>query len=142
MSTVSVFTTAAFRALKELKEGQDIDSIVSLNWSCRLVSEGRDNDKFQIKDDIGLTLTGMMGAMAEIQARGDKMVAAITNQRKVLDQLERRTEEVQQRRLGLEEASRELEGNRTTLELEISQLKEKKKDMEESMKTNEQKLSR
>merc|ERR1719277_785239 len=27
--------------------------------------------------------------MAEIQARGDKMVAAITNQRKVLDQLER-----------------------------------------------------
>ena len=97
MSTVSVFTTAAFRALKELKEGQDIDSIVSLNWSCRLVSEGRDNDKFQIKDDIGLTLTGMMGAMAEIQARGDKMVAAITNQRKVLDQLERRTEEVQQR---------------------------------------------
>ena len=79
---------------------------------------------------------------ALIQARGDKMVAAITNQRKVLDQLERRTEEVQQRRLGLEEASRELEGNRTTLELEISQLKEKKKDMEESMKTNEQKLSR
>ena len=98
------------------------------------------NDVFQ--DDIGLTLTGMMGALADIQERGDAMVASINKQREVLDSLERSTEEAQLRRRRLEAASVKLEEDKLSLEEEIQELEKRKSGLVSSMKTDEQKLSR
>merc|ERR1740123_1423435 len=41
-----------------------------------------------VKDEFGATLSGMMGALAEIQKKGDSMLAGIRRQREVLNQLE------------------------------------------------------
>lgn len=83
----------------------------------------------------------MMGALAEIQERGDKMVESINNQREILNQLEKTTEEAQKKRLGLEISSRELENERKNLAKEVDKLKSEKKEMINSMKDNEKKLT-
>ena len=83
----------------------------------------------------------MMGALAEIQERGDKMVASIQNQREILDTLERSTEEAQKRRLSLEINSRELENQRKILEKEVEKLKDEKSQMMNSMNDSEKKLT-
>ena len=83
-----------------------------------------------------------MGALADIQERGDAMVSSINKQREVLDSLERSTEEAQVRRRTLEEASIKLEENKRSLEEEIKSLVAKKGGLVSSMKTDEQKLSR
>ena len=95
-----------------------------------------------LQDDIGLTLTGMMGALADIQERGDAMVSSINKQREVLDSLERSTEEAQVRRRTLEAASIKLEEDKERLEEQIKQLEAKKSGLVSSMKSDEQKLSR
>ena len=84
----------------------------------------------------------MMGALADIQERGDAMVSSINKQREVLDSLERSTEEAQVRRRTLEEASIKLEENKRSLEEEIKSLVAKKGGLLSSMKNDEQKLSR
>ena len=84
----------------------------------------------------------MMGALAEIQERGDKMVASIQNQREILDTLERSTEEAQKRRLSLEINSRELENQRKILEKEVEKLKDEKSQMMNSMNDSEKKLTK
>lgn len=94
------------------------------------------------QDDIGLTLTGMMGALADIQERGDAMVSSINKQREVLDSLERSTEEAQLRRQTMEAASIKLEEDKERLEEQIKQLEDKKSGLVSSMRTDEQKLSR
>ena len=38
---------------------------------------------FSFKDEFGATLSGMMGALAEIQKKGDSMLAGIRRQREV-----------------------------------------------------------
>ena len=83
-----------------------------------------------------------MGALADIQERGDAMVASINKQREVLDSLERSTEEAQLRRRRLEAASVKLEEDKLSLEEEIQELEERKSGLVSSMKTDEQKLSR
>ena len=95
-----------------------------------------------MQDDIGLTLTGMMGALADIQERGDAMVSSINKQREVLDSLERSTEEAQVRRRTLEAASIKLEEDKERLEEQIKQLEAKKSGLVSSMQSDEQKLSR
>ena len=94
------------------------------------------------QDDIGLTLTGMMGALADIQERGDAMVSSINKQREVLDSLERSTEEAQLRRQTMEAASIKLEEDKERLEEQIKQLEDKKSGLVSSIRTDEQKLSR
>ena len=84
----------------------------------------------------------MMGALADIQERGDAMVSSINKQREVLDSLERSTEEAQVRRRTLEDASIKLEEDKQSLEEEIKNLEAKKSGLVSSMKTDEQKLSR
>ena len=83
----------------------------------------------------------MMGALAEIQERGDKMVESINNQREILNQLEKTTEEAQKKRLGLEISSRQLENERKNLAKEVDKLKSEKTEMINSMKDNEKKLT-
>ena len=84
----------------------------------------------------------MMGALAEIQERGDKMVESINNQREVLNELEKTTEEAQKKRLSLEISSRELEKERKILAQEVENLKSEKSEMMDSMIDNEKKLAR
>ena len=38
---------------------------------------------FSLQDEFGATLSGMMGALAEIQKKGDSMLAGIRRQREV-----------------------------------------------------------
>ena len=84
----------------------------------------------------------MMGALADIQERGDAMVSSINKQREVLDSLERSTEEAQVRRRTLEAASIKLEEDKERLEEQIKQLETKKSGLVSSMQSDEQKLSR
>ena len=84
----------------------------------------------------------MMGALADIQERGDAMVSSINKQREVLDSLERSTEEAQLRRQTMETASIKLEEDKERLEEQIKQLENKKSGLVSSMRTDEQKLSR
>ena len=84
----------------------------------------------------------MMGALADIQERGDAMVSSINKQREVLDSLERSTEEAQLRRQTMEAASIKLEEDKERLEEQIKQLENKKSGLVSSMRTDEQKLSR
>ena len=84
----------------------------------------------------------MMGALADIQERGDAMVSSINKQREVLDSLERSTEEAQLRRQTMEAASIKLEEDKERLEEQIKQLEDKKSGLVSSMRTDEQKLSR
>ena len=84
----------------------------------------------------------MMGALADIQERGDAMVSSINKQREVLDSLERSTEEAQVRRRTLEAASIKLEEDKERLEEQIKQLEAKKSGLVSSMQSDEQKLSR
>ena len=83
-----------------------------------------------------------MGALADIQERGDAMVSSINKQREVLDSLERSTEEAQLRRQTMEAASIKLEEDKERLEEQIKQLENKKSGLVSSMRTDEQKLSR
>ena len=84
----------------------------------------------------------MMGTLAEIQEKGDHMVASINNQRAVLDELEDRTEEAEQTRLRLLDQSRVLQAEVINLEEDVAKLRTEKKELTEDMKTDEEKLSR
>ena len=87
-------------------------------------------------------MSGMMGTLAEIQEKGDHMVASINNQRAVLDELEDRTEEAEQTRLRLLDQSRVLQAEVINLEEDVAKLRNEKKELTEDMKTDEEKLSR
>ena len=69
------------------------------------------------------------------------MVESINNQREILNQLEKTTEEAQKKRLGLEISSRQLENERKNLAKEVDKLKSEKTEMINSMKDNEKKLT-
>ena len=84
----------------------------------------------------------MMGTLAEIQEKGDHMVASINNQRAVLDELEDRTEEAEETRLRLLDQSRVLQAEVINLEEDVAKLRNEKKELTEDMKTDEEKLSR
>ena len=87
-------------------------------------------------------MSGMMGTLAEIQEKGDHMVASINNQRAVLDELEERTEEAEETRLRLLDQSRVLQAEVINLEEDVAKLRTEKKELTEDMKTDEEKLSR
>ena len=87
-------------------------------------------------------MSGMMGTLAEIQEKGDHMVASINNQRAVLNELEDRTEEAEETRLRLLDQSRVLQAEVINLEEDVAKLRNEKKELTEDMKTDEEKLSR
>ena len=84
----------------------------------------------------------MMGTLAEIQAKGDTMVASINTQRAVLDELEDRTKEAEQTRVRLEGVSKELQQEVSLLEQDVAQLRNEKQELTVHMKTDEEKLAR
>ena len=61
------------------------------------------------QDYFDSILTSMMGALAEIQRKGDTMLAGIKRQREVLDNLERQAEQADRRREQSENLARQME---------------------------------
>jgi len=85
-----------------------------------------------VKDEFGATLSGMMGALAEIQKKGDSMLAGIRRQREVLNQLEERASLAETRRKEEEAAIAELESERVGLEEKVASMKEAEEKMSQT----------
>lgn len=85
-----------------------------------------------VKDEFGATLSGMMGALAEIQKKGDSMLAGIRRQREVLNQLEERAALAETRRKEEEAAIVELESERIDLEQKVSAMQEAEEKMSQT----------
>ena len=84
----------------------------------------------------------MMGALAEIQRKGDSMLAGIRRQREVLDMLERKAEQAERRREQAEVLARQLEDQKLNLEVEVLELKDVKDILMVEMKDEEVEMSR
>jgi len=82
-----------------------------------------------VQDEFGATLSGMMGALAEIQKKGDSMLAGIRRQREVLNQLEERAAQAETRRKEEEAAIVKLESERIDLEEKVDSMKEAEEKM-------------
>jgi len=85
-----------------------------------------------VKDEFGATLSGMMGALAEIQKKGDSMLAGIRRQREVLNQLEERAALAETRRKEEEVAIVELESERIALEQNVASMQEAEEKMSQT----------
>jgi len=85
-----------------------------------------------VKDEFGATLSGMMGALAEIQKKGDSMLAGIRRQREVLNQLEERAALAETRRKEEEAAIVELESERIGLEQRVASMQEAEEKMSQT----------
>jgi len=85
-----------------------------------------------VKDEFGATLSGMMGALAEIQKKGDSMLAGIRRQREVLNQLEERAALAETRRKEEEAAIAELESERIDLEQKVASMHEAEEKMSQT----------
>ena len=84
----------------------------------------------------------MMGALAEIQRKGDSMLAGIRRQREVLDMLERKAEQAERRREQAEHLARQLEVEKLNLEADVLELKDVKDIMMVEMNDEEVEMSR
>ena len=84
----------------------------------------------------------MMGALAEIQRKGDSMLAGIRRQREVLDMLERKAEQAERRRDEAELLARQMEDEKLNLEVEVLELKDVKDILMVEMKDEEVEMSR
>ena len=84
----------------------------------------------------------MMGALAEIQRKGDTMLAGIRRQREVLDRLERKAELAEKRREQAEILAKQMESEKQKLEDEVLELKYLKDSMMTEMQEEEVEMSR
>ena len=98
--------------------------------------------QFSIQNEFDSTLTGMMGALSEIQRKGDNMLAGIRRQREVLDRLERKAEHAERRRQQAEVLARQMETEKQKLEAEVFELKFEKETMMVEMQEDEVEMTR
>ena len=84
----------------------------------------------------------MMGAMAEIQQKGDNILASIQTQRMILEQLQEETKKVQHDKEAIILETDQLVKKRNTLETEITNLAEKMTKMAVSMEEEKQEMTR
>jgi peptidoglycan hydrolase CwlO-like protein len=84
----------------------------------------------------------MMGALAEIQRKGDTMLAGIRRQREVLDHLEKQAEQADRRREQAEVLARQMEDEKQNLEARVLELKAEKDTLMGEMKEDEMEMSR
>ena len=84
----------------------------------------------------------MMGALAEIQRKGDNMLAGIRRQREVLDMLERKAEQADRRREQAEVLARQMEDEKQNLEVEVVELKGIKDTLMVEMQEDEVEITR
>ena len=92
--------------------------------------------------DIGATLAHMMGAMEEIQQKGDNILASIQTQRKILEELQEETKQVQKDKEAIILETDKLEDRKLQLETEITSLSDKKTKMKVSMEEEKQEMTR
>lgn len=83
-----------------------------------------------------------MGAMAEIQQKGDNILASIQTQRMILEQLQEETKKVQHDKEAIILETDQLVKKRNTLETEITNLAEKMTKMAVSMEEEKQEMTR
>jgi len=93
------------------------------------------------KDEFGTTLHGMMGALADIQRKGDSMLAGIRKQRQVLSELETRAAEAERRRQEEEVIIFLLEEEKEELQEKLESMKIQQKELERAQSTLEPLLS-
>merc|ERR1712083_237986 len=105
-----------------------VDEMVSSADYSQQPSADGDNPP-PVQDEFGATLSGMMGALAEIQKKGDSMLAGIRRQREVLNQLEERAAQAETRRKEEEAAIVKLESERIDLEEKVDSMKEAEEKM-------------
>jgi hypothetical protein len=84
----------------------------------------------------------MMGALAEIQRKGDNMLAGIRRQREVLDMLEMKAEQAERRREQAEVQARQMEEEKQNLEVEVVELKGIKDTLMVEMQEDEVEMTR
>jgi hypothetical protein len=84
----------------------------------------------------------MMGALAEIQRKGDNMLAGIKRQREVLDMLESKAEQAERRREQAEVFARQMEAEKQNLEVDVVELKGIKDTLMVEMKEDELEMTR
>ena len=75
----------------------------------------------------------MMGALTDIQMKGDSMLAGIRMQKEMLDTLERNLEKTEKRMKEAEKKTEELEEKKVELEADVLDLHDMKNNMEEKM---------
>jgi hypothetical protein len=84
----------------------------------------------------------MMGTLAEIQRKGDNMLAGIRRQREVLDLLERKAEKAERRRELAEVLARQMEEEKQNLEVEVVELKSIKNTLMVEMQEDDVEMTR
>ena len=84
----------------------------------------------------------MMGALAEIQRKGDTMLAGMRRQMEVLNDLERKTDQADKRRVHAEVLARQREDEKQKLEAKVLELKAEKDTLMGDMKEDEMEMSR
>ena len=84
----------------------------------------------------------MMGALQEIQRKGDNMLASIKRQREVLERLERKAELAERKREEAEILARQMEDKKQRLEDDLEELSSEKESLMVKMKDDESEISR
>ena len=84
----------------------------------------------------------MMGALADIQNKGDSMLAGIRWQKEMLDKLEKNLENTEKKMKEAEMKTQQLEEQKVDIESEVWELQVKKKDLLLEMKTEEEEIVR
>ena len=84
----------------------------------------------------------MMGALAEIQHKGDSMLVSISKQSEVLGHMQRKTEEAERRKHQAEVLARQLEEEKKNLEAVVLELRGEKNTLVLEMEEEEIEMSR
>ena len=84
----------------------------------------------------------MMGALAEIQRKGDTMLTGIKRQGEVLEDLERKAEQAERRREKAEVLARQMEDEKQNIEAKVLDLKAEKDTLMGEMKEDEMEMFR
>ena len=84
----------------------------------------------------------MMGALAEIQRKGDSMLVSISKQSEVLGHLQRKAEQAERRKHQAEVLARQLEEEKKNLEAVVLELRGEKNTLVLEMEEEEIEMSR
>ena len=87
-------------------------------------------------------MTRMMGALAEIQRKGDSMLASIGKQSEVLGHLQRKADEAEKRKHQAEDLARQLEEEKKSLEAVVLELRGAKNMLVHEMEEEKIEMSR
>ena len=95
-----------------------------------------------VKVEFSKTLSGMMSAMEEIQARADNLIGGIVKKEDELAKLEVEAEKAEHKRRELENHSNRMLDEKKLLEDTIEDLINEKKSKEDNIKSQEERVTR